>query len=100
MKTQGSTSEVLEYLAQLVEWWREQRENPVPIGASEERPVFKGPRDATKTVRLSEPMARAAESYARKHRAQTGGTFSGLCEWLIWQALGRPEKFVAQENTE
>jgi len=89
------------YLGELLAWWRERRDqlDTMQIGR-EERPAFKGPRDTTKTVRLSEAMARAAEKYAAKHRAQTGGTFSGLCEWLIWQALGRPDRFVTQVNTE
>lgn len=88
-------------LRELLVWWRERRDQLDTMSvAREERPAFKGPRNTTKTVRLSEAMARAAEKYAARHRAQTGGTFSGLCEWLIWQALGRPETFVIQENTE
>lgn len=88
-------------LRELLTWWRTKRSELMTAGSTaQERPLFKRDRTVTKTVRLSDTMAKAAESYARKHRAQTGGTFSGLCEWLIWQALGRPEKFVTQVNIE
>jgi len=88
-------------LAELLMWWRERRCQLDTMQIThEERPRFNRGQTDTKTVRLSSDMARAAEKYAAKHRSQTGGTFSRLCEWLLWQALGRPEKFVTQENTE
>lgn len=62
-----------------------------------ERPIFRGNRSALKTIRLKSDMARAAERYAVKHRAKTGGTFSGLVELLLWDALGRPDAFTQPE---
>lgn len=88
-------------LTELLIWWRTKRgELTTVVSTAQERPLFKRDKTVTKTVRLSDTMAKAAEKYAARHRAQTGGTFSGLCEWLIWQALGRPEKFVTQVNIE
>lgn len=93
-------TDMLAELREMLDWWREQRGSAMQrTGVGEERPAFKRGRTVTKTVRLSDAMAREAERYAMKHRFQTGGTFSGLVELLVWRALGQPEKYVAHENT-
>lgn len=104
--TQRNTSvtqispEMLAELGEMLAWWRDRRESGMTGFAVEERPAFDRRDTLTKTVRLDARMVRAAEKYAQKHRSLTGGTFSGLVELLVWQALGQPERFVTQESTE
>ena len=67
----------------------------------QERPAFKrGPDTTTKTIRISEELFQDAERLARRQRALTGGTFSGLVELLLWQHLGCDDKYIrkAEEN--
>jgi hypothetical protein len=86
-------------LLELISWWKQNRgavaTTTQPIT---ERPAFKGNRDATKTIRLTKDMARAAERYIRKHRGETGGNFSAWVELLIFDALGRPAALVELDN--
>lgn len=91
--------DMLDDLAEMVEWWRAQREHlQAPQVVHEERPVFDRKKTVTKTIRLGETMESDATIYALKHRALTGGTFSGLVEWLIWQVLGKGEKYTKGEK--
>lgn len=88
-------------LTEMLEWWRDRRDElhtPSSVTVSE-APNF-GPKDSKpKTIRLPLKMVRAANKYAKQHRALTGGTFSGLVELAVWRLLGEPEELVIREDT-
>ena len=61
------------------------------------RPVFKrgkGVESIARSIRLNKAMVEMAEEKAKQDRAQTGGNFNGLVEFLVWEYLGRPGEFV------
>jgi hypothetical protein len=58
------------------------------------RPEFRRKRTTTATVRIDEGLHQAALAFGREHKDLSGGTFNGLVEFLLWQALGSDEKYV------
>ena len=89
-------------LAELLDWWRKRKESGIDTVKSEiaVRPNFKrgGKEDTvTRSVRIGKELAEAAEKRARIERALTGGSFSGLVEYLLWDFLGRDPKFLEAE---
>ncbi|MGO9570154.1 MAG: hypothetical protein ACLP5H_21705 [Desulfomonilaceae bacterium] len=93
---EGTVNELLSMLA----WWRAQKDQPsltsVPI---QERPTFKRGADTiTKTIRIGKALFQDAQRLAKKQRALTGGTFSGLVELLLWERLGCDNKYLRKEE--
>jgi hypothetical protein len=94
--------ETVQELHEMLAWWKTRKDElmPKPI---EERPLFKRVPSTTRSVRIGADLALDAERYALKHRAETGGSFSGFVELLLWQRLGRRHKYlqpVPQANTQ
>jgi len=94
--------ETVQDLLIMLTWWKEHGKGIDMQAATpvQKRPNFKrgSSKDTgTKTVRLSKGLIRDAERYAKRH-TWTGGTFNGLVELLIWEALGRPEKHIIPES--
>jgi hypothetical protein len=94
-------------LRAMLKWWKESAASPSQVITPAHsglanitaRPAFKrsgggGERTPTKTIRLGAEMVQRAEKAAKKHKAVTGGTFSGLVEVLIWQYLGCPDDLL------
>jgi hypothetical protein len=89
------TPEFIEDLEKIREQWIAQQ-GATEEAAKGERPKFKrGKETSTRTVRLGNQLIGDAEEYARTHRAETGGTFSGLVELLLWERLGRKSKYLS-----
>jgi hypothetical protein len=89
-------------LAELLEWWRARKEAGIDKVTQEiaVRPNFKrgGKSDSvTRSIRIGKDLAEAAEKRAKKEKALTGGSFSGLVEYLLWDFLGRDPKFLETE---
>lgn len=85
---------LVEDLTKMVNEWKQAEATPQTTG--ERRPKFKrGADTSTRTVRLGNQLIRDAERYAEKHKRETGGTFSGLVELLLWERLGRSSKYLA-----
>jgi hypothetical protein len=64
----------------------------------EMRPLFakkgKG-KESTKSIRIHPKLIEEVERRVKKEdRLISGGSFSGLVEYLIWDHLGRPEEFL------
>jgi hypothetical protein len=91
------TPQFIEDLEKMVTEWRAQQTAiEVP---EEQRPKFKRGKDtSTRTVRLGDQLIKDAEKYARNYRTETGGTFSGLVEVLLWEKLGRSLKYLSAET--
>jgi len=74
-------------LRELLQWWRRWKKDPLAHIVS--RPVFKGPRKNTGVV-ISEALLERAMRKAKRDRARTRGSMSGLVELLLWQYIGQP----------
>jgi hypothetical protein len=66
----------------------------MPFVVTGERPTFKSADVATRTIRISAHLLKAAEEKARKEASRTGGTLDSLVEVLLWEFLGRPEQVI------
>jgi len=94
--------EALNDLNEILAWWRERKEagKEAERPKMEIRPDFKrGGKGATVTrsVRIGKALAKSAEKKAKQEKALTGGSFSGLVEFLLWDYLGRDERFLETE---
>jgi hypothetical protein len=65
-----------------------------PIAPQRQRPEFKREKTTTATVRISGALHEAALKFAQERKDLSGGTFNGLVEFLLWQALGSDEKHL------
>ncbi len=85
---------------QMLEWWKARKDQLLLSAASvQERPVFnRGADTITKTIRIGKELFKDAEKLAKKERALTGGTFSGLVELLLWKHLGCNDKYLRKEE--
>ncbi len=84
----------IEELERMLQWWRQEQATTVE-DTGKPRPKFKRGKDTTtRTVRLGTALIKDAEKYAKKHEAETGGTFSGLVELLLWERLGKKSKHI------
>lgn len=63
-----------------------------PIAPKRMRPELKLDRTTTATVRISKALHEAALKFAQERKGLSGGTFNGLVEFLLWQALASDEK--------
>lgn len=95
------TDDTVNELLQMLDWWRERKDQSLSDEAPiQERPVFKrGADTTTKTIRIGKELFRDAERKAKKERALTGGTFSGLVELLLWKHLGFDPKYLTRDDT-
>lgn len=71
-----------------------------PIAPQRQRPEFKREKTTTATVRISGALHEAALRFAKEHKDLSGGTFNGLVEFLLWQALGSDEKYLKADASE
>lgn len=69
-----------------------------PYGDGELRPNFRV-RDKKVTVKMNGGLfLDAQQSAVNEMRALTGGTMSGLVEFLLWEHLGRQDKHLANDD--
>jgi hypothetical protein len=90
------TDDQVEQIMEMLTWWNEHKQEPVPRGA---RPDFKRSETVVKAVRIGREMFDAVNTRLQSDRANTGGSFSALVEMLLWEYLGRPESMVERGTT-
>jgi|GEM_PF-7033822 len=92
--TSDLTDEEIEDMRRMLQWWKFSRDEKGGI----QRPKFKrGSETQVITIRLGTEMVQAAKQYAKQHRDISGGTLSGLIEFLIWHTLSCDPKFTDAE---
>ena len=88
---QGSLSELLAMLA----WWKDNKERlSRPESPLALRPHFTHGKLKTKRIRMNERLWEDAQKVAKQQTEISGGTLSGLLEYLVWRHLGSQEKHV------
>ncbi|MEI7450688.1 MAG: hypothetical protein WCJ75_13805 [Desulfomonile sp.] len=73
-------------LREVAAWWREGNGRLVQERQGGERPDLAGPRRIA-SIRICEPLHKASVIKAKADNARTGGSFSGLVQFLLWQYL-------------
>jgi hypothetical protein len=87
------SSEEIVTLREIISWWESRR---MGLETVERRPVFKGQTRNT-GIKINEELLNRAVQKARKERLRTGGSFSGLVEWLIWKYLDEPDDLIESQ---
>jgi hypothetical protein len=74
----------------MIQWWESRR---MRLDEIERRPVFKG---ATRNtgININEELLNRAVQKAKKERLRTGGSLSGLVEFLLWKYLDEPQDII------
>lgn len=74
----------------MISWWESRR---MRLDEIERRPVFKG---ATRNtgININEELLNRAVQKAKKERLRTGGSLSGLVEFLLWKYLDEPDDII------
>jgi hypothetical protein len=89
-------------LVEMLQWWKAHKDGFTAMTDApqklETRPTFQRTRTATKTIRVSEELIKRAEKEARRQKALTGGSLSGLIEVLLWRFLGSPDDLIVEED--
>jgi hypothetical protein len=96
-KVAGGLKLTLDDVIAMLEWWRE-RENASPDHGPDLKtlPTFRTDAVVRKTVRLNADLYAEAEAKASEDDAPSGGTFSGLVEYLLWKHLGSDRKHLKE----
>ncbi len=77
-------------LREMLSWWKSKG---IGLDAIERRPIFKGQTRNT-GIKINEELLERAVIKAKKERLRTGGSLSGLIEWLLWKYLDEPADLV------
>ncbi|MBM3300540.1 MAG: hypothetical protein FJY85_11350 [Deltaproteobacteria bacterium] len=88
--------ETIQGLKDMLAWWRSRKDKPMEL--IKDRPLFHRDPSVTRSVRISKDLALDAERYALKHVGETGGSFSGLVEILLWLHLGSNRKYLKKDR--
>lgn len=84
------SSEEVASLREIIAWWKSRK---MGLGEIERRPIFKGePRNTG--IKINGELLNRALQKAKKERLRTGGSLSGLVEWLLWKYLDEPEDLI------
>jgi len=84
------SSEEVGALREIISWWKSRR---MGLEEVERRPIFKGQTRNT-GIKINEELLNRAVQRAKKERLRTGGSFSGLVEWLLWKYLDEPDDLI------
>jgi len=74
----------------MIQWWESRR---MRLDEIERRPVFKGTTRNT-GININEELLNRAVQKAKKERLRTGGSLSGLVEFLLWKYLDEPQDII------
>jgi len=82
---QGTLDELLTMLA----WWKQHKERLAPSTTPVHlMPAFLSDRLVTKRIRMNTTLWEAGEKAAKQQPEVSGGTLSGLLQFLLWKHLG------------
>lgn len=84
------SSEEIAALREIISWWESRS---IGLETFERRPIFKGQTRNT-GIKINEELLNRAVQKAKKERLRTGGSLSGLVEWLIWKYLDEPDDLI------
>ena len=74
----------------MISWWESRR---MRLDEIERRPIFKGQTRNT-GININEELLNRAVQKAKKERLRTGGSLSGLVEFLLWKYLDEPQDII------
>lgn len=75
---------------EIISWWKSRR---MGLDEIERRPLFKGNTRNT-GIKINEELLQRAVEKAKKERLKTGGSLSGLVEFLLWKYLDEPDDLL------
>ena len=60
------------------------------------RPIFRHTDTIPTSIRLDKPLYDAAAHYAKAMKSISGGSLSGLIEYLVWRELGCDSRYTVE----
>lgn len=89
--------ETLNELLAMVAWWKRNKKDLMDRGTqASSRPHFARNNLRTKRITMNAKLWEDAEAAAKQQPDISGGTLSGLLEYLLWRHLGAHEKYVKE----
>ncbi len=85
----------IDELLAMLAWWKQHKERLAPSTAPVLlRPDFRSDQLVTKRISMNAKLWTAGEKAAKKQPEISGGTLSGLLEFLLWRHLGSTDKHL------
>lgn len=84
------SSEEVASLREIMAWWKSRK---MGLKEVERRPIFRGETRNT-GIKINRELLNRALQKAKKERLRTGGSLSGLVEWLLWKYLDEPDDLI------